>query len=616
MEIGKINITSENAGNRTRHSVLNLCEWLNLDVVEQIEVVAAVTKLWETGFYFCDNRCLSFHVIRKKLRTGLKILIELKKRHPTKQDTDKDSISGIKNNFDNGVKVIKDYILQTNNTELVENRNQIGLVKWLEKKDALPKDLIERVRKDFLLLSTCSEADAVKLQMTEMVKLGRELTERNRQSEKLLKELSSLKTSGKIKLSELRKRMNEEMNLRLLSEGTLAKRQRALESIYNISSLQNISLQKSCDKIAKSIAGIIEVPFVSLSIEKEIFPTVFSQYRDGAITHDKWLSLATLPSPLLDSKEIVYQYAGKPEKKVNLPPLLSDLKFRTLLCFTIYTADEKAVGTIYILDGKKRVFDEFDIYLLETFAQHLANQVTRIKMRKELLQSREMEVLGKLTSGVAHEVRNPLNAIQAVSQALFRKIGINEELQPFVDHINIQVKRLSNLMQDLLDLGKPLREEALLETCPVQLAESCITLWMKSTNYKEHQIEKDFQPKSHETTVKVDPVRMQQVFINLFENACNHSPVNSSIRLTITQSNPDTIAFTISDQGCGMEPEKLTRFFEPFFSMRKEGTGLGTSIVKRIVQRHYGHIKVYNNIAGPGLSVEFCLPCHQLSADE
>lgn len=232
----------------------------------------------------------------------------------------------------------------------------------------------------------------------------------------------------------------------------------------------------------------------------------------------------------------------------------------------------------------------------------------RKRIEDQLKDSQKLEIIGKLASGVAHEVRNPLNAILAITEALFQDIGDDPEYRPYLDHIHTQVDRLSTLMKDLLDLGKPLQVESF---TPVSLLETCsgaIELWKQSSIHQNRDVFL-VQPAGAETIqVLGDGSKLKQVFINLLENAAQHSPVESEILITMVEPARNMLSVRIKDFGTGLPPENISEVFKPFFTTRKRGAGLGLSIVKTIIETHGGRIKLWNNDPPPGLTVEVVLP--------
>jgi signal transduction histidine kinase len=102
--------------------------------------------------------------------------------------------------------------------------------------------------------------------------------------------------------------------------------------------------------------------------------------------------------------------------------------------------------------------------------------------------------------------------------------------------------------------------------------------------------------------------KLQQVFLNLLENAAQHSPAGSEIRIVIRPQKEDRVQICVQDQGTGLQRESMDEIFEPFYTTRKSGTGLGMSIVKHIVEKHGGTISAHNNEPGPGCCIELQFP--------
>jgi PAS domain S-box-containing protein len=226
-------------------------------------------------------------------------------------------------------------------------------------------------------------------------------------------------------------------------------------------------------------------------------------------------------------------------------------------------------------------------------------------LEENLRKAQMMETMGRLVSGVAHEVRNPLSAIQATTEAIYQDLGGNAEYRPFLDTIAAQVKRLSELMRDLLELGRPadrsrMQEESLHEVC-----NSAIQLWKQSSVHFKHEVRIVISNHFSSTAV-VDNARIQQVLLNLLDNAAQHTPEDRPIVVKLSREK-DRIFIRVIDEGSGVESENLAKLFEPFFTTRSGGIGLGLSLVKHIVEVHGGQVSIYNNDPPPGVTVEIML---------
>jgi len=226
------------------------------------------------------------------------------------------------------------------------------------------------------------------------------------------------------------------------------------------------------------------------------------------------------------------------------------------------------------------------------------------EIEKELLETRELQLLGKLTSGVAHEVRNPLNAISVLVEAIFCEVEGKFDLAEYKNHLQIHVKRLQQLMQDLLDYGKPVEASKLTRISLFSTMKEIISIW-ENTNkaHRIHLIKNATDP----IMIKADPVKIHQVIVNLLDNASQHSEENTNI--TIDLSSDDVqCSIKVIDNGSGIKPDILAHLFEPFYTTRRKGTGLGLAIVRQIIGVHGGTIELQNNQSPPGCTVEIKLP--------
>jgi signal transduction histidine kinase len=226
---------------------------------------------------------------------------------------------------------------------------------------------------------------------------------------------------------------------------------------------------------------------------------------------------------------------------------------------------------------------------------------------KQLRHANEMKILGTLTSGVAHEVRNPLNGIMALMGALSKEIPDEEQFRPYLMHMRNQVNRLTTLMDDLLALGRPIKKDQMARISAAALSRHAVQSWQQTVG--ENREIQFTQPEGDEDrlTINVDADRIEQMIVNLLENAHQHSPADVPIKFAVRASNGSAI-FTVSDNGPGIKPELLPRIFEPFFTTRKGGTGLGLSIVRHIVENHGGTIIARNNGENAGATFEISLP--------
>lgn len=235
------------------------------------------------------------------------------------------------------------------------------------------------------------------------------------------------------------------------------------------------------------------------------------------------------------------------------------------------------------------------------------------ELQDTLRRSQAMSAMGTLVVDVAHEVRNPLFSISANLEVLDTEIRDQQPCGETLEIIHSEVLRLSKLMEDLLEYGRPFSlqctEESLHEIA--HGAEHACGLLLKEFDVRvRNDIAIDLP------RLSVDGRRIAQVFQNLMANAIEHSPRGGVIRLTARETSVDTrraIECVLTDAGPGFHPDELQHLFKPFFTRRQGGTGLGLSIVQRIVAAHDGTVVAQNGECG-GARLIVRLPIARLPA--
>jgi signal transduction histidine kinase len=238
----------------------------------------------------------------------------------------------------------------------------------------------------------------------------------------------------------------------------------------------------------------------------------------------------------------------------------------------------------------------------------------RVVFMRDVTQERELArqviaferraAAGDLLTVVAHEVRNPLAAIEAAAEVLHQDGGLDPTLKPAVDIVCRQVDRLKVLMQDLLLIGRPLQQYSLAPVSLLRVVESTVRSWSATNATPRVEI---LAPEGDALLVRAAGGRLEQVILNLLDNAAHHSPPESVIRVAL-EATERHMRLLVQDEGAGVAREALERVFEPFFTTREEGTGLGLNVVKSIVESHGGQVALWNNAPPPGTTVEVSLP--------
>lgn len=225
------------------------------------------------------------------------------------------------------------------------------------------------------------------------------------------------------------------------------------------------------------------------------------------------------------------------------------------------------------------------------------------ELRREIEKNQRLATVGQLAAGVAHEIRNPLSSIKGFATYFKERYHTNVEDSYIADIMIQEVERLNRVVTQLLEFAKPV---AIIKK-PV-----CInTLISESLKLIERQtIEKDihiqFHPLPEPYIIELDSDKINQVLLNLYLNAVDAMDRGGILEVSVIKDKKGAI-IRVSDNGCGIKPEDLSRVFDPYFTTKSTGTGLGLAIVNNIIQAHNGKIHIDSDI-GKGTTVSIFLP--------
>lgn len=248
------------------------------------------------------------------------------------------------------------------------------------------------------------------------------------------------------------------------------------------------------------------------------------------------------------------------------------------------------------------------------------------EMVAELQRSRDLEdqlkhaersaLLGRLASGIAHEIRNPLNFINLSIDHLQASFPPTEEAQrASYTHILTTIKdelaRLNRLVTDFLSYGRPAKLK-LRELDARTLVEEVRDL--VHTKAEEQGVKIDIEPsESGETKINADPEQIKTCFSNLMINAVQAMPGGGELNVRMHPSNSN-LEIVFADTGSGILPENLTQIFEPYFSTKETGVGLGLPLTQKIIEEHGGQIAV-TSLVGIGTTFTVTLPQNSQARD-
>ncbi len=248
--------------------------------------------------------------------------------------------------------------------------------------------------------------------------------------------------------------------------------------------------------------------------------------------------------------------------------------------------------------------------LTESFNEMVDRLRESREVESRLGEAERLASVGRLAAGVAHEVRNPLNAIQLTIEQMRETAltAIDEKapkakIERYHQLVSKEVARLESLVGAFLDLAR--QEE--LELTEMDAATSLRTsVELFRSQAEEHDVRLEFfasvEGSESKVPVLADPARLPAVWNNLLSNALGVTPAGGSIEVRAIREGTDWVV-TIQDSGPGIAPEDRGRIWDPFFSRRNDGTGLGLSIVRAVAERHGGTVRVLPSERGAHFEV-------------
>jgi len=250
----------------------------------------------------------------------------------------------------------------------------------------------------------------------------------------------------------------------------------------------------------------------------------------------------------------------------------------------------------HMLVRLKQARQELEDYgrVLEEKVEERSQQLRKIQA--SLMQSEKLASLGRLASGVAHEINSPLTGILTFSHLLMRKLKDNPELQKELELIVRETTRVSTIVRGLLDFARESKPQK--RPCNInELILHTLSLVERQSVFQNIRIVKNLDPQV--PIILLDANQIQQVFMNILLNAADAMATGGSLTISSSPVPGDSfVRVNFSDTGCGIPEENLNRIFDPFFTTKadKKGTGLGLAVSYGIIDRHRGRIEVQSEI--------------------
>ncbi|MGA1791414.1 MAG: two-component system sensor histidine kinase NtrB [bacterium] len=230
------------------------------------------------------------------------------------------------------------------------------------------------------------------------------------------------------------------------------------------------------------------------------------------------------------------------------------------------------------------------------------------KIEKQLIHSEKLACMGEIAANLSHEINNPLGIITGFVQRVLSKIKEEDNIFEEMKIIEQECLRCSRILRDLLNFARPGRiQKSICNLTDVVR----VTIHILDNKLKDHHIEVIEDIGDTPIYVKIDLNQFQQVLINIFLNAIHAMPKGGKLHIGLKERGDlmkKMIELMVKDEGCGIHPSHLDKIFDPFFSTKaEEGTGLGLSLSRRIIEAHGGRIDVKSEL-DEGTSLIIHLP--------
>ena len=229
---------------------------------------------------------------------------------------------------------------------------------------------------------------------------------------------------------------------------------------------------------------------------------------------------------------------------------------------------------------------------------------TRARLEEEIRQTERVTALGHMSAGLAHEIRNPLGIMKVSIQLLAQEKVDDGVVSEYCRVLLEECERLNRLLSEFLSFARPkelIRERIALGT----LLDEGVSLIQPALRQNHIELER-LRNSIDEQEVEVDPDQMKQVILNILLNAIDAQGEGSVIHLEGVQQE-GLVGFAISDEGPGISSDAMPYIYDPFFTTKEKGAGLGLSVVHRILDQHGGKISTANR-SERGVRVEILLP--------
>ena len=366
--------------------------------------------------------------------------------------------------------------------------------------------------------------------------------------------------------------------------------------------------QKQLREYSRQLESMVEKRTIELEESKSHLEAMLSGIADGIVFTDQDNKITFIN----DAAELIFdikrddwigknfENAHSPESHKKAIQLIKDMREGKVKS---YTSE--------IISGEKTIFAHFSPimhgpeYLGVIF---IARDITEMKrLQAELIQSEKLALVGKMSSSIAHELRNPLVPIGGFARIIHKKLEEGSPIKKYAEIIIKEIDRLERLLHDLLYYTKevkPVMQPANLN----EIINELIILYEDTFNERKIKVDARISPEI--PLITLDPTQIKQSLMNLLYNAIQAMPDGGILTIESRMEEREGIHYAsvyIHDTGCGIPDEVMKRIFDPFYTTKIHGLGLGLTLTKNIIELHGGEIEVKSE-GGKGTTFKISLP--------
>jgi two-component system, sporulation sensor kinase E len=266
------------------------------------------------------------------------------------------------------------------------------------------------------------------------------------------------------------------------------------------------------------------------------------------------------------------------------------------------TVNEKGESKYFQVESS---FNEVvDMYMVV-----IRDDTEKMQMKKQMEHSLSLSTLGQLAASIAHEIRNPLTSLKGFTQLLSQQV--TEEGDHYLGIINSEINRMESILNEFLALSKPSVKSYQDITVSSIITELIEFMYPQAIL---QNIEIEFVPSDRlSDCILGDAYEIKKVMMNILKNAIEVMPNGGKIKIIQALEENDRVRISVRDQGCGMTHDQTKKIFLPFYTSKKQGTGLGLPHAIRVVEEHGGCMEVESEI-NSGTTFHLYFPLYQVDS--